>query len=72
METPQLTQEEIVLQLLRKHPCNPSHFMRAGIAQYNARIHYLRKAGHNIVKTSDKWIKKGATLVRATVYTLMD
>lgn len=67
----QPTQAEIILDLLKVHSCCPSDFMRKGIAQYNARIHELRKEGHNIQKTHDKFVKVGSKLVRETLYTLM-
>lgn len=42
-------QREQIIQLLRKKSCSCSDFMRLGIAQYNARILELRKAGYSIV-----------------------
>jgi len=42
-------QRSIILDMLKIGPCNCSLFMRAGIAQYNARILELRQVGHKIV-----------------------
>lgn len=67
----QPTQSEIILDLLKAHPRCPSDFMRKGIAQYNARIYELRREGHNIQKTHDKFVKVRGKLVRETLYTLM-
>lgn len=64
------TQRDAILALLNVWPCSPSTFMRAGIAQYNTRIHELRAMWYDIRKVSDKYVKQGNTMVRHTTYQL--
>jgi hypothetical protein len=50
METPNQTQENLILDAFRRNfgILTPSDIMKLGIAQYNARIFGLRKKGHQI------------------------
>ena len=61
-----MSQKDRVLEMLRDGPVTGRDITLNGILQYNARIHELRKDGHDIEK-SDMKTKSG---VRFGVFTL--
>ena len=54
-ESKKANQRNQILSLLKERPCNCHDFMKAGIAQYNARIKELRDIyGHDVVFEYEK------------------